>query len=131
MNIAVIGTGGVGGYFGAKLASLAESGSGLHVSFIARGMHLRVIQKNGLLVDSDEGKIVCMPSLATDDMGALPQPDLCLVCVKGYDLSAALVHLAPVVSEKTVIIPLMNGVDIYERIRTGHCVFWKYNRAGP
>jgi len=58
-----------------------------------------------------------MPSMATDDMGELPLPDLCLVCVKGYDLSAALMQMAPVVSEKTVIIPLMNGVDIYDRIR--------------
>lgn len=117
MNIAVIGTGGVGGYFGAKLARLAESGSGLHVTFVARGMHLREIQKNGLLVDSDEGKIVCMPSAATDDIGGIPEPDLCLVCVKEFDLSAAVLQLSPVVSDKTAIIPLMNGVDVYERIR--------------
>jgi 2-dehydropantoate 2-reductase len=117
MNIAVLGIGGVGGFFGGKLAHTAETGSGLHVSFIARGMHLREIQKNGLLLDTDDGRMVCMPQLATDNINEIPVPDLCLVCVKSFDLEAVLHVLKDKVTDKTIILPLLNGVDVYERVR--------------
>lgn len=117
MNIAVLGIGGVGGFFGGKLAHTAETGSGLHVSFIARGMHLREIQRNGLLLDADEGRMVCMPQLATDNINEVPAPDLCLVCVKSFDLESALNGLKEKVTDKTIILPLLNGVDVYERVR--------------
>lgn len=117
MNIAVLGIGGVGGFFGGKLAHMADEGSGLHVSFMARGMHLREIQKNGLLLDSDEGRIVCIPALATDNINDIPVPDLCLVCVKSFGLETVLHGLKDKVSDRTIILPLLNGVDVYERIR--------------
>ena len=118
MNIAVIGIGGVGGYFGGKLASLIDHENDIKVYFIARNSHLDEIKSNGLILDTDEGQIVCRPTLATDDISELPPLDLCLICVKGYDLENALVQLQPKVSDKTMILPLLNGVDIYERIRS-------------
>lgn len=118
MNIAVIGIGGVGGYFGGRLSLLLKADHNIHLHFIARGEHLDEIRKNGLLLDTDEGEFLCRPTSATDDISALPDLDLCLVCVKSYDLEDAMLKLRGKVSDKTMILPLLNGVDIYERIRS-------------
>lgn len=118
MNIAVIGVGGVGGYFGGRLTSLLQSDKDLRIYFVARGAHLKEIRAKGLLLDTDEGQMVCRPTHATDDIAELPQPDLCLLCVKGYSLKEVLIPLAPRIGDHTMILPLLNGVDIYERIRS-------------
>lgn len=117
MNIAIIGIGGVGGYFGGKIAKLAEKDGNLKVFFIARGEHLTAIIQNGLILDSTEGITTCRPTMATDRIEDLPILDICLICVKGYDLADAVKRLAPKITDKTIILPLLNGVDIYERIR--------------
>lgn len=117
MNIAVIGTGGVGGYFGGKLCQLLKEDKSLNIYFIARNMHLTEIQNNGLLLDSDEGVFTCHPTKATDNFSELPVPDLCLLCIKGYDIEKTLPLLKDKISDTTMILPLLNGVDIYERIR--------------
>jgi 2-dehydropantoate 2-reductase len=117
MNIAVIGIGGVGGYFGGKLTQLLTNIKDLNIYFAARGQHLLEIQKNGLILDTDEGIMVCKPTLATDNISELPDPDLCLVCVKSFDLDNVLIKLKEKISSNTMILPLLNGVDIYERIR--------------
>ncbi len=116
-NIGVIGVGGVGGYFGGKLCRLMDADPQAKVYFVARGAHLAAIQKDGLLLSSHEGESVCRPTLATDRLVDLPPLDLCLVCVKAYDLAGVLVPLDGVVSAQTLIVPLLNGIDIYERIR--------------
>lgn len=118
MNIAVIGIGGVGGFFGGKITQLLKGESGLNVHFIARGLHLEEIRRNGLLLDTDDGEFICRPTSATDDISVLPEIDLCLVCVKSYDLEKAMIKLKEKVNDKTMILPLLNGVDIYERIRS-------------
>jgi 2-dehydropantoate 2-reductase len=116
-NIGIIGVGGVGGYFGGKLCSLKNTGD-FRVSFIARGAHLRAIQESGLLLNSEnEGDMVCKPSLATDDFNQLPPLDLCLICVKAFDLAPVLPRLAPHIGDETFVVPLMNGIDIDSRIR--------------
>ena len=110
--------GGVGGYFGGKLCRLQQDGSGVNISFVARGEHLRAIQQSGLLLSSDsDGDLVCRPSLATDDFRQLPPLDLCLICVKEFDLPGVLSQLSPLVSDDTVMLPLLNGVDVYSRVR--------------
>src|SRR5690242_7951795 len=111
-NIAVIGVGGVGGYFGGKLCRLQNDGSGLTVAFVARGEHLRAIQKSGLQLNSEsDGELIWRPSLATEDCRDLGQVDLCLICVKEFDLPGAVARLAPLVCENTILLPLLNGVD--------------------
>src|SRR5688500_4686710 len=113
-NVAVIGVGGVGGYFGGKLCQKPD----LNISFIARGEHLRTIQRDGLLLSTEaEGDLVCKPTLATDQITSLPRQDLILLCVKEFDLSAVLIELKPLISMQTIILPLLNGMDVYERIR--------------
>jgi 2-dehydropantoate 2-reductase len=117
LKIGVVGVGGVGGYFGSKLCLLI-SAQGAEIYFVARGEHLDAMRRNGLWVQTAaEGEWTCHPTLATDDFQALPVLDLCLVCVKAYDLQNAARRLRPCVSDATAIIPLLNGIDIYERMR--------------
>lgn len=117
-QIGIIGAGGVGGYFGGKLCHLQDPPGAYSVSFLARGAHLRAIRETGLQLSSEtDGEMLCKPGLATDNFQELPPLDLCLLCVKEFDLAAALDRLAPRIHERTVILPLLNGVDVPERVR--------------
>lgn len=117
LKIGVVGVGGVGGYFGGKLCRLIPA-MGAEVYFVARGEHLHAIRQNGLLVKTaTEGEWVCRPTLATEDLQDLPVMDLCLVCVKAYDLQNVARQLRHCISDATSVIPLLNGIDIYERMR--------------
>jgi 2-dehydropantoate 2-reductase len=101
------------------------SPQGLKVYFIARGQHLDAIRQNGLSVKTaEEGDWICHPTLATDDFKNLPMLDVCLVCVKAYDLSKVVRKLRQCVSDGTAIIPLLNGIDIYERMRAELNIAW-------
>jgi len=117
MNISIIGTGGVGGYFGGKLCELQKTNSDIRVSFFARGQHLAVIKQNGLLLKAGDTSTVCVPNIATDNLNEMPQPDIILLCVKSYSLNEVLAGLKDTVKTNTVILPLLNGIDIYERVR--------------
>lgn len=113
-NIAIIGVGGVGGYFGGKLCPDPE----LIIYFLARGEHLKEINKNGLIVSTAENpEQICRPALAAGNFDDFPMLDFCFICVKSYDLQQVLIKAKKVISDKTIIIPLLNGIDIYERIR--------------
>jgi 2-dehydropantoate 2-reductase len=118
-NITVIGIGGVGGYFGGKLAySLSQNNStGKHITFVARGNHYKKINDSGLNLYTDEGHFICNPSLVTENILSIPSPDLVLLCVKSYDLESSITQLEKVIHPNTIILPLLNGVDIYDRIR--------------
>jgi 2-dehydropantoate 2-reductase len=118
MKIAVVGLGGVGGYFGGKVA-LKYAGSPEHkVAFIARGAHLAAIRKAGLLLKTVEAEFRVLPDLATDDPATVGPCDLVLICVKEYALEEAAAQIPPLLHAETVVIPLLNGVDIAERLRT-------------
>lgn len=115
-KIGIIGIGGVGGYFGGKLC--AALGNEAEFYFVARGKHLEVIKNEGLtLKTSDEGEFKCKPTLATDTIADLPELDLCIICVKSFDLSPVLQELKGKISSKTIVLPLLNGVDIYYRVK--------------
>lgn len=106
MRIAVIGAGGVGGYFGAKLAQ-----AGNDVAFVARGEHLRALRAGGLRVESAGGDIVLRDVVATDDVSSLPPVDVVMFCVKLWDVERAALQIAPLVESGGVAIPFQNGVD--------------------
>lgn len=111
MRIAIIGAGGVGGYFGGLLAR-----SGEDVTFIARGEHLRAMRRAGLRVESVNGSFHLADVQATDDPGSVGEVDLVIVATKTYDLDAAAATMAPLVGSKTIILPLQNGVEASERL---------------
>jgi 2-dehydropantoate 2-reductase len=110
MKIAVMGAGGIGGYFGGLLARAGED-----VTFIARGRHLEAIQKNGLQVRSAAGDFHVRPT-ATPDPAAVGPVDLVLFCVKGSDTDAAGLQIRPMVGSQTVVLCLLNGVDNEEKL---------------
>jgi len=119
-NIWVCGIGGVGGYFGGKIVNTLSKNKAnkYNVYFLARGPHLEVIKKRGLELHTSEGKtLICTPTLASDDVNDFPTPDLCLICVKSYDLTNLILNIKNKLKDETVIISLMNGFDIYDRIR--------------
>ncbi|MFO7849688.1 MAG: ketopantoate reductase family protein [Spirochaetia bacterium] len=126
MDITVFGIGGIGGYVAGKLGSLIEwqgeiktSGPKLDsLSLIARGSHLQAIREKGLsFIDSGGHEHKVHPTAAADDFAEAAGSDVVFLCVKGYDLEKAVETIAPHVKDDTVIIPLLNGADIYERVR--------------
>jgi 2-dehydropantoate 2-reductase len=117
MKICFFGVGGVGGYFGALAVNHLNSQHEIH--FVARGKHKDAICANGLTLKKNGGAemINARPSICTDDVSELPVCDLIILSVKGYDLAEAALQIAKITDEGTVILPLLNGVDIYQRIR--------------
>lgn len=119
MNICFFGVGGVGGYYGTLVTKhVNETGLG-KTYFIARGKHKEAIQKNGLLLKKDGGKedILVKPYFCSETVDDLPIFDIVVVSVKGYDLENAAKELTKITGKNSVILPLLNGADIYERIR--------------
>lgn len=118
-NIAFLGVGGVGGYFGGKMTQLLyDNDPGINIFFIARGEHLKAIKENGLtLKTKTEGILKCIPTFATDNCEELPKLDICFICVKQYALEDAVKKILPKLDTNTKIVPLLNGIDIYDRIR--------------
>jgi len=111
MRIAVFGTGGVGGYFGGRLAHAGED-----VTFIARGAHLRAIQTTGLRIDSPSGNFVVRPARATDDAGEVGEVELVIVGVKAWQVPEAARTMKPLVGPGTTVLPLQNGVDAVSQL---------------
>lgn len=106
MKIGIIGTGAVGGYFGAKLSQ-----AGIDVTFIARGETLKQLQENGLKILSYKGDFKIEKPKATSDLKALKDTDIILLCVKSYSTKEIAKALKPHLSDKTIIISMQNGVE--------------------
>lgn len=111
MKILIMGTGGVGGYYGGLLAQ-----HGNEVIFIARGAHLYAIRHEGLKVKSIHGDFIVSPANATDDPANVGPVDLILFCVKTYSTDDAAEAIRPAVGPQTVVMSLQNGIDAAERI---------------
>lgn len=106
MRIAVFGAGGVGGYFGGRLAQAGED-----VVFIARGDHLKAMLKQGLKVDSVKGDFLVKPVQATDDPTQVGIVDVVLVGVKAWQVPDAAEAIRPMIGPETVALPLQNGLE--------------------
>lgn len=105
MRIAIFGTGGAGGYFGAHLARAGEE-----VVFIARGEHLRAIREQGLRVETTSGEFIVRAE-ATDDPTEVGAVDVVLVGVKTWQVTEATRRMLPMISPQTFVVPLQNGVE--------------------
>ena len=121
MRIAVMGTGAIGGYVGARLAT-----AGAEVVFIARGAHLAAIRGAGLKVTSPLGDLHINPATATDDPAEVGPVDMVLLGVKLYDVEAAVRALQPMLVPETGVVSLQNGVNaptvIAEIAGPAHCI---------
>jgi 2-dehydropantoate 2-reductase len=105
MKIAVIGSGGVGGFYGLKLVQ-----AGHDVTFLARGAHLRAIKEGGLHVENDLGNHFSARVNATDDIAQLGRPDLIIIAVKMWDLEQIARDLKKIAGPETAVLSLQNGV---------------------
>ncbi len=106
MKFAIFGTGGVGGYFGGKLAQAGED-----VTFIARGEHLKAIQQNGLQVDSIHGNFHVQPAKATDQPAQTGVVDAVLVATKAWSVPEAIEQMKPLMGKETYAMWLGNGIE--------------------
>lgn len=111
MRIAIMGAGGIGGYYGAKLAA-----SGNEVVFIARGAHLEAIRSKGFSLVGPAGDIHLPEAVATDDPSTVAPVDVVLFCVKLFDTEAAARAIEPLLARGGICISLQNGVDGQHRI---------------
>lgn len=116
-RITIVGLGGVGGFYGGLLANKYQDSKEVEVCFVARGKHLEAIKQNGLKVLSKDQEVVGRPAIATSDWKDIQDSDYIILATKGYDLSQTIEDMKAVVTEKTVIIPLLNGVEAYEQLR--------------
>jgi len=116
-RIAVIGIGGVGGYLGAKLAAKYAGSVDTEIIFIARGDNAAAIRSNGIKLITPQGEETTHPALVTDQAETLGLIDLIICCVKSYDLESGLAPFKTCVSDKTTIIPFLNGLDAAEIIK--------------
>ena len=117
MRIAVVGTGGVGGGFGAALAKAgAEVTTTSSPSTLARGAHLAAMKKEGLRVQGGRGETHLVPTRATDDPAQIGKVDIVLFCVKLWDVESAGQQIKPLIGPDTAVIPLQNGIDAAERL---------------
>ena len=106
MRIAIFGSGGVGGYFGGRLAQ-----AGHDVTFIARGEHLAAMLESGLRVSSIAGDFVLDKVQATDDPKKVGEVDFVICAVKAWQVAAAAKSMVPMIGENTLVIPLQNGIE--------------------
>jgi 2-dehydropantoate 2-reductase len=105
MKIAVMGSGGVGGYFGARLAA-----GGADVHFVARGAHLEAMRSQGLTIEGGPSPLHLADVRATSDPSSIGTADFVLIAVKLWDTAAAIAQVAPIVGPQTTVISFQNGV---------------------
>jgi len=106
MRFAIVGAGGLGGYYGARLAQASHD-----VAFIARGAHLEAIRKNGLKVFSPLGDVHLKSLTATDDPREIGPVDVIVVAVKTWQVAEAAQAMRPMVKADTIVVPFLNGVE--------------------
>jgi 2-dehydropantoate 2-reductase len=111
MKIAILGTGGVGGYFGGKLAR-----AGFNVTFLARGAHLEAIRKKGLQIKSSSGDFIVHPARVTDKIQEIGVADWIILGVKAWQVKEIAKEIKVIMSPDTSILPLQNGVMAMEEL---------------
>jgi 2-dehydropantoate 2-reductase len=119
MKICFFGVGGVGGYYGTLLTKYCHDTGKDRTYFIVRGKHKEAILEKGLLLKKEGGKeeIRVKPYFCSDTVDGLPVFDIVVISVKGYDLEGATREVSRITDTNSVILPLLNGADIYERVR--------------
>lgn len=118
-KVVIIGLGGVGGYFGFKINEYNKTNQLNHISFVARNETYHKVKEKGLILISPEHQNnTTVPDSIIQNISEIKNPDLILICVKEYDLENICDQLKEVISEDTILLPMMNGADIYDRIKS-------------
>lgn len=117
IKIAIVGLGGVGGFYGGLLAHYYEGNQEVKINFLVRGAHLDVIKKQGLKVCSKGVEVIGKPAIASDQASDIGKVDYILLCTKGYDLTTVVKQIQPMIGVGTIVIPLLNGVLAYEELK--------------
>ncbi len=112
MKILIFGTGGIGGYYGARLAAAGEE-----VVFVARGAFAQALRQDGLTVYSARGDLQLKPVTLHESAAATGPVDAVLICTKMWSLDAAAEAIRPLLKPDTAVVPLQNGVESVERLR--------------
>jgi 2-dehydropantoate 2-reductase len=112
MKITIIGTGGVGGYFGGRMVR-----AGNDVTFIARGQHLKAIQTTGLTVKSILGDFKLDKVKSTDKISDVSEADLIILAVKAWQVKDVATELRPIIKESAMVLPLQNGVLAIDELK--------------
>lgn len=131
MEIAIVGVGGVGGFLGGKLATTFADGREHRVYFMARGAHLKVIQRQGLILMTQGKELHAEPWNVSQDPRDWPRMDVVFLCVKGPDLERASWQIERCLGSGTVVIPIQNGIanreileGILPLVRIAHGCFY-------
>ena len=112
MKIAIIGVGGVGGYYGGLLAK-----NGADVTFVARGSQYQALKQHGLTVKTVEGDFSISPIAVVEDIADLTTPEVIFICCKSYDLQEVAEKISLIASPSTIVIPLLNGINNDHKIK--------------
>ncbi len=110
-KIAIAGIGGVGGFYGSALATAYEHSPEIEISFVARGAHMLAIKEKGLQLEKDQGTITAHPCNITDRPEELGPLNLIVFCCKAYSLESLALSFSDNITDETVLLPLLNGVD--------------------
>lgn len=117
IRILIAGIGGVGGYFGGLLANKFYESDEIEIFFLARGENLREIQLNGLKIVKGNQEFIAKPKLVTDTAFDIGIVDFIIFCTKSYDIDKVIKQTISCINDKTIILPLLNGVNISQLIR--------------
>lgn len=116
-KILIVGIGGVGAYFGGLLSKLNQINNDISVCFMARGENLQAIKNNGLFVSSSSMEFNTRPAIVSDNPEDFGKVDYIILSTKSYDIEETVRNLNICVTEETVFLPLLNGVDSAEKIK--------------
>jgi len=117
-RIVILGIGGVGGYVGGFLSDKYANSNEYEVVFIARGQHAQKIKENGLSVIMDDQTLTVKPDIVTNDLSQIGKIDILICATKSYDLLDSIQQLKDSISNETIILPLLNGVDSFQKLKT-------------
>lgn len=116
-KIIIAGIGGVGGYFGGLLAREFYNNDKVEINFLARGKNLEIIKDQGLTIIKGTESFITKPNVITDNPADFGKADLIVLSVKSYDVEEILSQLNDCITNKTVFLPLLNGVDSRKKIQ--------------
>ena len=119
-RMVILGIGGVGGYIGGKLAASYSHSPAMDIIFVTRKEDVDVIRSKGLHLTTPQREETVRPSLVTSDPGDIGSVDLLICCVKSYDLEQSLESFRDCLADDTIVLPLLNGVDICKRVMDMH-----------